>query len=190
MASKSSSSKRLKKLADEIPPDAAVQTHLDVMQDEPYADHAVAMMGAGLIETALEVAILSRLIPMNNEDRKRLFSYDYRGPLCDLSARIRMGLAMGLYGPQTFHDLERIRAVRNAFAHSLWYITFSTPEVSDNCEFHVTKQTAIADNGSGQTASARYVRATTFIAEALKTRIQAVGIYRPDPMPPPDERLP
>jgi hypothetical protein len=158
MASKSSSSKRLKKLADEIPPDAAVQTHLDVMEDQAYADHAVAMMGAGLIEKALEVAILSRLIPMNNEDRSRLFSYDHRGPLSDLSARIRMGLAMGLYGPNTFDDLQRIREVRNAFAHSLWYITFSTPEVSERCEFQVTKRLTIAAGGPGNTACARYVR--------------------------------
>jgi hypothetical protein len=156
------------------------------MEDQLYADHAVAMMGAGLIETALEVAILSRLIPMNDEDRARLFSYDHRGPLCDLSARIRMGLAMGLYGSHTFDDLQKIRQVRNAFAHSLWYITFSTPEVSENCEFHTTKRLTSA----GSTACARYVLTTTFIADALKTRIQSIGVAQPEPLPPPDHRLP
>jgi hypothetical protein len=58
-----------------------------------------------------------------------------------------MGLAMGLYGPQTFDDLQRIREVRNAFAHSLWYITFSTPQVSERYEFHATKRLTVAAGG-------------------------------------------
>jgi hypothetical protein len=190
MASKDSPSKRLKKLSAEIPPDQAIHAYLSTLKNFDFADHAVAMMGAGLIEKALEVAILSRLIPMGNEDRERLFSYDRRGPLCDLSARIRMGFAMGLYGPDTFGDLTKIREVRNAFAHSLWYIRFVTGEVASMCKFHTTKRMTIAEGAPDAEPRTRYVWATTFIARALKTRINAVGVALHSPIPPHDDRLP
>jgi hypothetical protein len=189
-SSKSSPSRRLKKLAAEIPPDRVIHLHLSALKHMDFADHAVAMMGAGLIEKALEVAILSRMIPMSNEDRERLFSYDHRGPLSDLSTRIRMGLAMGIYGHRTFDDLTKIREVRNAFAHSLWYIKFDISEVASMCEFHSTRRMTIADGAPNAGPRARYVWATTFIALALKTRIQAEGVAYHSPTPPSDVRLP
>jgi hypothetical protein len=190
MASKDSPLKRLKKLAAEIPPDHAIHLHLSALRHIDFADHAVAMMGAGLIEKALEVAILSRLIPMGNKDRQRLSNYDHHGPLSDLSARIRLGLAMGIYGPHTFDDLTKIREVRNAFAHSLWYIRFETAEVASMCEFHATKRMTLADGAPSAGPRARYVWTTTHLALALKTRIQAEGIAYHSPTPPSDARLP
>jgi hypothetical protein len=191
MASRSSPSKRLKRLAAEIPPDNAIHSHLLGLERLQQGDYALAMIGASFVDKALEVAILSRLAPMSTEGRAGLFDYSHNGPLSDLSSRILLARAMGLFGPKTFHDLQRIREIRNAFAHSLWYITFGTPEVDEMCAgFHSTARIVGDRRIAGATARAKFVHATRFVAGALKTRIQAIGLALNSPLPPPDDRLP
>jgi hypothetical protein len=191
VVAKPSPSKRLRKLAGEIPPDSAIHAHLAGLEKLDHGDYALAMIAASFVEKALEVAILSRLAPMSPEDRAGLFDYAKQGPLCDLSSRIRLSRALGLYGPRTFDDLQRIREVRNAFAHALWYITFATKEVAEMCDdFHATKRIVGAPGILGSTARAKYAHAARFIAGALKTWIQADGVAYHSPLPPPDARLP
>jgi hypothetical protein len=42
-------------------------------------------------------------------------------------------VALGIFGQQTRADLNCIRDIRNAFAHSRALISFATPEVRDAC---------------------------------------------------------
>jgi hypothetical protein len=190
MASKSSVSARLKKLAKEIPSDTVAHDLLSRLEDIPYFDHAAATMGASLIEKALEVAILSRLIPMNDDDRKRLFDYDHRGPLADLSARIRMGRVLGLYGPHTMNDLTKIREIRNAFAHSLYFLTFTTDEVAGMCDFHALTVMSLLDGGGLSAPRSKYIRTVIYIASKLKERITFLGVAGVPYLPPPRRELP
>jgi hypothetical protein len=195
MTAKLSPSKRLKKLAAEIPPDDVIHAHMIGLERLDQGDYALAMIGATFIDKALEVAILSRLAPMNNDARARLFDYSHQGALSDLSTRILLARAMALFGPRTFDDLHQIREVRNAFAHSLWYITFATQEVAAMCDFHAARRivgprTIAGESIPGGTARARYMHTARFIAGALKTRIQAEGVAYHSPLPPPDPRLP
>jgi len=126
---------------------------------------------------------------MGKEDRARLFDYSYNGALSDLSSRILLARAMGLFGPVTFDDLQRIREIRNAFAHALWYITFATKEVDEMCAgFHSTARIVGDRRVPGATARAKYVHATRFLAGALKSRIQIKGLAGV-PLPEPDDRL-
>jgi hypothetical protein len=190
MSSRPSASKRLKALAREIPDDRITDFHLAGLEEIDLADHAAATMGATLVEKALEVAILSRLAPLSEDDRKRLFDYEHRGPLCDLSARITMGRALGLYGPKTVEDLTRIREIRNAFAHSLWLIRFSFPEVSALCEFNVSRFMTIATGGPGDTPRAKYLRATKFLARTFKSHVREAGLGLLARLPAYDKWLP
>lgn len=197
MASKRSPSKRLKELAAEIPPERAIHAQLTALERlDGVGDHALALVGASFVEKALETAILSRLIPLNEEDRKRLFDYQFGGPLCDLAGRIQMARAMGIFGANTFDDLERIRQVRNAFAHSLWHITFATAEVADMCDFHATRRirsaraTIAGGTVAGANQRAKYMHAVRFIAGALKHRIPEAGLAPSFMLPRPDPRLP
>jgi hypothetical protein len=119
MVSKSSTLKHLKALAKEVPDERRIRGLLRRMENRNLgSDYAVAIIGASLIERALEAAILSRFVPLDKDDRSRLFGYEQKGPLADMAARIRMGAALGLYGAETFRDLEKIRHIRNVFAHS------------------------------------------------------------------------
>jgi hypothetical protein len=129
----SAASRRLKILAKEIPDDRATQALLHGlnMHESDFVDRSVAIIGSSLVEKALEIAILGKFIPLGDEARKRLFEYEHRGPLCDFSARIKVAGALDLIGPKTQADLDLLREVRNAFAHSPTLLKFSTPEVGE-----------------------------------------------------------
>lgn len=174
MAGASSPAKRLKKLAAEIPDDKAVRNVLNLLEpvDMLFADHTIALIGASLVEKALEIAILAYLIPMTEDERKRMFSYDYQGPLADLTARIKIAYALGIFGRKTRSDLEHVRAVRNAFAHSIRLIRFNTPEVAEICNaLHTPHTTTIITSVAGRTPRGRYIETTVTLASRLKSNL-------------------
>ncbi len=53
------------------------------------------------------------------------------GPLNTFSQKILMGRALRVYGEVMQHNLDLLRHLRNAFAHSHVPITFSTPEIAE-----------------------------------------------------------
>ncbi len=107
----SSQAKRLRKLASEISSEFVTEATLKVLHDEDtfLADTAIVLLAGTMIETALEVALLAKFRPLGPDERLALFAYEKRGPISDLSAKIKMGYAMSLYGPKTRDDLDSIR---------------------------------------------------------------------------------
>jgi len=82
------------------------------------------------VENALQVAIESRL-SIGEGQRQTLFGPD--GPIGAFVSKIRMGLALEIFGPKTHQNLELLRAIRNAFAHSKISIDFETNEIKTAC---------------------------------------------------------
>jgi hypothetical protein len=70
--------------------------------------------------------------------RELLVSRKARGvKKATFSAKIKTGLALKLYGKRTFHDLQLLRDLRNAFAHGKLAIDFDTLAVKWGInEFH------------------------------------------------------
>ncbi len=93
-------------------------------------DRAAGLLNAGWVDLSIERAIGSTF---KEGFRRKVFGSS--GPLRDFSARIEVAFAIGLFGPQTHHDLSIIRTLRNQFAHCMRPITFQTPEVVDVCSF-------------------------------------------------------
>jgi Mannitol repressor len=143
MAKQSTPKKRLKKLANAIP--SVKQTHAVMLALEPqqntFGDYAIAIIGSGLVEKALEAVILTRFINLEPDERNGIFNYEGNGPLSDLSAKIKIAYALGLFGPKTRDDLEYIRTIRNSFAHSLNLLRFETEEVAEVCALLNTPST-------------------------------------------------
>jgi hypothetical protein len=94
-------------------------------------DRAAAVILAALLEDALRDAILSRMVPLTEQKERQIFGPD--SPLGSLSAKIKVGFALGVYGPETRADLDTIRGIRNAFAHARRPIKFDTPEIAAEC---------------------------------------------------------
>lgn len=96
-------------------------------------DMNVAITGVAYVETHLESALRASFIDQSKDDDARLFDGKAGGLLGGLVAKVRIGYAIGLFGPKTYSDLMLLNDIRNAFAHSLIRIDFSHPDIVQDC---------------------------------------------------------
>jgi hypothetical protein len=96
-------------------------------------DRAVALIWPATTELALANAILRKFRPLSSTEAKELFERD--GPIATFSLKTRFAYVLGIFGPQTRKDLDLIREIRNAFAHSRRPLRFSVNEVKRACDF-------------------------------------------------------
>lgn len=104
------------------------------LESEMYGenDRATIVMSTVIVESALEVFVKDKLRPTINSDDNRLL-FDYVGPLGTFSSKTLIAYAFNFFGPETRHDLDLIRTLRNGFAHSRRSFGFTTPEVATLC---------------------------------------------------------
>jgi hypothetical protein len=96
----------------------ALNNYLPVIQEMEIADdRTAAIVAASLVENNLALVIIRRFRQsLEDTDIKRLF--DNRGAvLATFSNKIDMGFALNLYDNLVRDDLDRIREIRNRFAH-------------------------------------------------------------------------
>lgn len=87
-------------------------TLIDEMRSE--SDRSVAIVGAAWVEEALLAALLSCL-DSHEKAKKRLFSVN--GALGTFAARVDLARMVGMITDPIWRDLDKIREVRNIFAH-------------------------------------------------------------------------
>lgn len=96
------------------------------------SDHTTVILGTALVETALRMAIRARMYPgLSKTDEAFLFEGD--APLATFSAKTRLAFAFEVIDADMRAELDRLRDIRNAFAHSKSFLTFSTVEVAQVC---------------------------------------------------------
>jgi hypothetical protein len=110
---------------------AGGQGYPDVVAEiERQPDRGAALVAAALLEEQLLHTIKSALTRHESVEHK-MFQGD--GPLATFSAKIDLGLLLGLYTPQIHKQFHRIRKIRNEFAHNMKPITFRSQQVRDLC---------------------------------------------------------
>lgn len=62
-----------------------------------------------------------------------MFEDTANGPLSTFSAKIKMGYSLGLYNKLMRDELDLIRYIRNAFAHSWRKLDFESTAVVEGC---------------------------------------------------------
>ena len=92
---------------------------------------AVLLLGSNL-ENTLRIAVLNKIGILEPDLRGSLHSGE-SSPLSTFSRKIIMGRAVKLFGPETHDNLDAIRVLRNAFAHSYLPITFKTRQIDKLC---------------------------------------------------------
>jgi hypothetical protein len=110
-------------------------SHIEAIEQELYgdSDRAAAVALGSMVETSLRRLLKSQLRDdLTSQDERQIFEYE--GALGGFSSRIVMAYAMKLIGPDSRHDLDLIRHLRNAFAHSRFPIKFETPEIKAGCD--------------------------------------------------------
>ena len=177
----SSHAKRLRNLVDQIPDDTVIrgvlQHHAD-MEDQ-NGDHLVAMLGASYLDHALGVALQVSMRSLTESERKGLFDFEKNGPLAEFSAKIKLAHALNIIGPMTLADLNHMRKIRNAFAHSSWPINFSTQEIIDICGLLKApdRLTILGQWAWSGSSKARYVNTAISLAKDLKSGIKTQLIF-------------
>jgi hypothetical protein len=92
------------------------------------ADRSAALIGCTLVEMALYELLLSKCVGLTSTEDNQLFGTT--APLSGFSARTRTAYAFGFIGPNTRQHLDRLREIRNVFAHSPAIISFETPAIA------------------------------------------------------------
>jgi hypothetical protein len=92
-------------------------------------DRGSAILGATIVENQLTIRLTLGMITLTKTEREALF--DGMAPLSAFSSKIKVAYALGHFGPITRRDLDTMREIRNAFAHSKKVISFNTPQVVD-----------------------------------------------------------
>jgi len=90
-------------------------------------DRSSAIVGVALIESLLEKLMIKKMVEQSESQRSSLFGN--RGPLADLSSKILVATAFGIIPSNVADELNRLRNIRNVFAHTMAPISFDTKEV-------------------------------------------------------------
>lgn len=123
--------KSLKEIQRETPDTKDILSRLALAQT--VNDYQAAMQSASLVEFMLMQALLTKFIPMGKDHLDGLFSDATNGPISTYSAKIKMSYALGIIGSETKSQLERVRIVRNHFAHVKDSTSFSDASVAFEC---------------------------------------------------------
>jgi hypothetical protein len=83
----------------------------------------IAILGAVLVEHELDESLRKRMGTTDDEEWENLV--DERGPLNSFARKIALGRTLRIYSEDTRENLDVVRAIRNAFAHSRRLIDFS-----------------------------------------------------------------
>jgi hypothetical protein len=109
---------------------------IDKISKKPFNsldERGDVLIAVSLVEQLLEEVILARCIKTFESSpwRSRLFGGGYSS----LAAKIVLGHALGLYGQRFKEDLDRLREIRNVFAHSRVDLTLKSPAIGDPAIF-------------------------------------------------------
>jgi DNA-binding MltR family transcriptional regulator len=80
------------------------------------AGSGIVLSMAAILDNTLERVLRKTLKPLPNKLYKRLF--ESFGPLGSFSNKILMARALGIITNEIYQELEKIREIRNIFAHS------------------------------------------------------------------------
>jgi hypothetical protein len=93
-------------------------------------DRGAAILLGTYVETALQEALESAL---HIRQWKRRGFFGVNGSLSSFANKTSMAFALDIIGPETHSNLDHIREIRNAFAHSKVHVSFKIKEIQAVC---------------------------------------------------------
>ncbi|TPL97443.1 hypothetical protein [Mesorhizobium sp. B2-3-10] len=114
---------------------------------ENSSARSVVIVLSSNLENLLRFTVLSRFIHLPKAEIDKLC--DRSGPLNSFSQLTDIGFALGIYGRVTRKNLDIVRRIRNAFAHTFIPLDFDTAEVSqeiDKLDFLQTVEATMETN--------------------------------------------
>jgi hypothetical protein len=169
--------KTLKDLKKEIPSTDDIMRRLAMAQ--LASDYEASMLSASLLEYMLVQAITTKFIPLGKDHLNSLFSDAGNAPLCTFAAKIKLAYALGIISIETRCQIERVKEVRNHFAHHKDRASFDEAIVRSEC-IKFKQYKAIPDNlkkvrEPGLTPKLMYVQTCSFVCIDLVNYINSTG---------------
>jgi hypothetical protein len=132
MSSRPRSFRSLRALIHQLPTEGETNQAFRELANDSN-DRAVAIVGAALLESTLQSALMFRLKKIGARNTIDIFRGD-DAPFGSFSDKIKLGLAINLLGNPARHDLDCIREIRSAFAQTRrTSLTFETAEIATVC---------------------------------------------------------
>lgn len=122
--------KTLRKLSNSIP--GLLELNIDINNIYDRTDREIVILSASYLEVVLESALICHFSDVARSKQKE--SFQGNGFLSTFSSKIKLAYFMGIIDNSAYLDLEIIREIRNAFAHSIQPLSFDTNLVSKKCE--------------------------------------------------------
>jgi hypothetical protein len=139
---------------------------------EGMDDRAAALILSAIIDNLLEYAIISRFVRLTKTKRDRIFR-NPTAPLTSMSAKTTIAHAMGICGDEPRAQLDRIRSIRNTFAHAMLSVSFDDPTIAAECRKLDPQR--LLDRGNYRTTNdtprERFIVAGTFLSMILMKQI-------------------
>lgn len=95
------------------------------------SDRGMVIVATAYLDLLLR-GMLEKAMRQDDEILDTLFANN--GALRDFSVRIKLAYALNLIGPGAYADLNILRDIRNAFAHSAHYLSFQNSDVAAMCQ--------------------------------------------------------
>jgi DNA-binding MltR family transcriptional regulator len=90
---------------------------------------AIVIAATAALDLQLERVLTRAMRPLSKKQYKRLF--DAFGPLSSFAGKILMAHALGIISADMYRELEKLRAIRNQFAHTTAVLHLESIEVKD-----------------------------------------------------------
>jgi hypothetical protein len=140
-------------------------------------DRSTILVLSAFLDNLLEAAIRWKLKRLGTSKFDKLFR-NSGSPLSSTSAKIMMANAMNILGDEPCAQLDRIRTIRNAFAHSSMLIDFTSPPVLKECEKLRPDNLISGATLSPVTPREKIIVTCQFIGMIIMTQISHYGTQR------------
>ena len=138
-------------------------------------DRTCAVVCGSLLDYALYRCLLRSFTPMAIDDVNALF-HNPTAPLGSMASRIIIAFSMGLIDANDKEQLNIIKNIRNAFAHSLTTIDFSSEPVDVEC----SKLTGLAFAAAPWMGADASQNGRKFISSVIHFMFRLVGVSDAD----------
>jgi hypothetical protein len=166
-------------------PDPSQRPIVDELEQQ--TDRGAAIIGAAFVESLLRQSLESRLrvgTALERRTANRLFAT--MGPLSSFSAKIDLGVLLGLYPETVQGDLHRLREVRNQFAHEHEPRDFGYAKISEICaKFWLPHHLFIVSTSGGPQACPADARGRFILTVKLLVSLLRRAVTTPHPPPDP-----
>ena len=149
----------------------SVKNLIETIRHQTRMTHSgIVLASTAILDSRLERVLKTTMKPLPKKMYKRLFGSF--GPLSTFSSKIVMARAIGIITIDIYEELEKIRHIRNEFAHSSKILDFESQEIAPKL-LALKKQMRTKTHPSQQ-----FVNCVVVIVEFLEAYLVRMGELR------------